>query len=83
MHLLESERRDFQKNLLLIQKQFTNLINRPDDKAGKILAFQENYNKLLNEQENIVRDIDASKHLIKKLDEVYNSFWDSLCAKKN
>lgn len=30
-----------------------------------------------------MRDIDASRHLIKKLDELYDSFWDSLCAKKN
>ena len=58
-------------------------MNRPDDKAGKILSFQENYNKLVIEQENIVKDIDASKHLIKKLDEVYDSLWESLCGKKN
>ena len=40
MHLFEAERNEFEKNLLSLQKQFTNLINRPDDKAGKILAFQ-------------------------------------------
>lgn len=28
------------KELLGVQRNFTNLINRPDDKAGKILEFQ-------------------------------------------
>ena len=35
------------RELMAVQKKFTTLINRPDDKAGKILGFQENYNKLL------------------------------------
>lgn len=55
------------KELFLVQKNFTNIINRPDDKAGKILGFQENYNKLLSEQGNVVKDIEASKHLIQRL----------------
>lgn len=45
---LDLERTNFMKELFLVQKNFTNIINRPDDKAGKILGFQENYNKLLS-----------------------------------
>ena len=55
-----------------------NIINRPDDKAGKILTFQENYNKLLSEKTNIVKDVEASRHLISKLDEVNDSIWVSI-----
>lgn len=66
-----------------MQKKFTNLINRPDDKAGKILNFQENYNKLLAEQSNIVKDAEASKHLIQRLSELYDSLWTAIGQKKN
>jgi hypothetical protein len=50
-----------------VQREFVCIINRPDDKAGKILSFQENYNKLLIEKNNIVKDSDAVKHLVSKL----------------
>lgn len=71
------------KELFLVQKNFTNIINRPDDKAGKILGFQENYNKLLSEQGNVVKDIEASKHLIQRLKQLYDSLWQAIGSKKN
>lgn len=80
---LDSERGQFTKELLSMQKKFTNIINRPDDKAGKILGFQENYNKLLSERGNVVKDAEASRHLIQRLNELYDSLWDAIGAKKN
>ena len=56
LHELEDVRREFGGNLLTVQKNFVGIIIRPDDKAGKILGFQENYNKLQSEQLSIVRD---------------------------
>jgi 1-aminocyclopropane-1-carboxylate deaminase/D-cysteine desulfhydrase-like pyridoxal-dependent ACC family enzyme len=47
------------------------------------LNFQENYNKLQSEKANIVKDAEASKHLISKLDELYDGLWVSLESKKN
>jgi hypothetical protein len=32
---------------------------------------------------NIVKDVEASKHLISKLDELYDGLWVSLEGKKN
>ena len=50
---------------------------------GKILNFQENYNKLLSEKTSIVRDAEAVKHLVGKLDQLYDGLWNSLEDKKN
>jgi hypothetical protein len=37
----------------------------------------------LSEQSNIVKDVEASKHLIQRLSELYNSLWGSIESKKN
>ena len=50
---------------------------------GKVLTFQDNYNKLLNERTNIVKDAEASKHLVSKLDELNDNLWVLIEVKKN
>ncbi len=59
------------------------IITRPDDKANRILTFQDNYNKLLEEKSNIINDRTAINHLVAKLDELYDSLWVSIEGKKN
>ena len=48
-----------------------------------MLTFQENYNKLLNERTSIVKDVEASRHLVSKLDELNDNLWSLIEAKKN
>ena len=83
MYQLDNARESFAKSLFEVQKNYTSIVNRLDDRAGKVLGFQENYNKLLGEQASIVRDPEASKHLIERLDELYDSLWFSIENKKN
>jgi hypothetical protein len=59
------------------------IITRPDDKANRILTFQDNYNKLLEEKSNIINDRTAINHLVAKLDELYDTLWVSIEGKKN
>ena len=45
------------------QEHFVDVVNQPDDKAGKVLEFQENYNNLVGEHGAVVKDVDASARL--------------------
>ena len=47
------------------------------------MNFQENYNKLLTEKTSIVKDAEAVRHLVAKLDQLYDGLWTSLDEKKN
>lgn len=69
--------------MLDYQSEFIEVITRPDDNSNRILTFQDNFNKLLEEKSNIINDKSAIAHLVFKLDELYDSLWVNIEVKKN
>lgn len=61
-----------------VQVHFLQIIQRKDDKISKILNFQENLNKFIEENPTMLKYASAREELNKHLDQLYEDLWNSI-----